>query len=111
MEKIKPLQSFKMNRKIPIKTKTEAIEYSKKIKMHQQLKIKVATKSIRRCKLNETIFKSIDNTNNTNKKIILHSHILIEYLILNQKNHYMTNLILIGHWEIQLLLGLLSLKY
>ena len=29
MEEIKPLSSFKMNRKIPIKTKIEAIEQAK----------------------------------------------------------------------------------
>ena len=30
MKKIKPLSFFKMNRKIPIKTKIEAIEYDQK---------------------------------------------------------------------------------
>ena len=39
MEEIKPLSSFKMNRKIPIKTKIEAKEYAKiKKKMSWQLK-------------------------------------------------------------------------
>ncbi len=59
-----------MNRKIPIKTKIEAIEYAKKINNASAAKkYGVTTKSIRRCKQNETIFKSIDNPN---KKITLH---------------------------------------
>ena len=70
MEQIKPLSSFKMNRKIPIKTKIEEIEYAKKINNASAAKkYGVTNKSIRWWKQNETIFKSIDNPN---IKIILH---------------------------------------
>ena len=51
MKKIKPLSSFKMNRKIPIKTKIEEIEYAKKINNASAAKIHgVTTKSKRRWK-------------------------------------------------------------
>ena len=80
MEKIKSLSSFKMNRKIPIKTKIEAIEYAKKINNASAAKkYGVTTKSIRRWKQNETIFKSIDIQI---KRLVFIDHILIEYLIL-----------------------------
>jgi len=59
-----------MNRKIPSKTKIEAIEYVKKnSNASAAKKYGVTTKSIRRWKLNEAIFKSIDIPN---KKITFH---------------------------------------
>ena len=69
MEEIRPLSAFKQNRKIPIKTKIEAIEFAKTNNNVLAAKYGVTTKSIRRWKQNETIFKSIDNPN---KKITLH---------------------------------------
>ena len=38
MEEIKPLSAFKQNRKIPIKTKIEAIEFAKTNNKRWQLK-------------------------------------------------------------------------
>ena len=71
MEEIKPLSAFKKTRKIPIKTKIETIEFAKtNNNALAAKKYGVTTKSIRRWKQNETIFKSIDNPN---KKITLHA--------------------------------------
>ena len=62
MEEIRPLSSFKMNRKIPIKTKIEAIEFSKiNNNALGAKKYGVTTKSIRRWKQNEKYKKRITN--------------------------------------------------
>ena len=57
MVEIKPLEAFKRNRRIPIKTKIEAINFSKQNNNQKAAaKYGVTTKTIRKWKLNELKF-------------------------------------------------------
>ena len=62
MEEIKPLEAFKCNRRIPIKTKIEVINFAKKNNNQKAAtKHDVKTKTIRKRKLNEFKFKTVSN--------------------------------------------------
>ena len=65
----------------------------------------VTAKSIKKWKQNEAIFKTIDTLN---KKITLHGSPINRITNTENENYYMIGKILIEHWEIQLLLGLLA---